>query len=183
ERIRDPEKYILGDAAELGVLEQAGLMETPTVVVTTHDDDVNIYLTIYCRRLRPELQIISRAVLERNLATLHRAGADFVMSYASMGANTILNLLDRSDIVMVTEGVDLFKVQVPQPLAGKRLREAQIRQETGCTVVALQTQQGVEINPDPATPLRAGMKMVLIGTTKAEQRFLQRYGNQRVGRK
>ncbi|MCB0079739.1 MAG: NAD-binding protein, partial [Caldilineaceae bacterium] len=93
ERIRDPDKYVQGDAADLAVLEQAGIRETAAVLVTTHDDDTNIYLTIYCRRLRPNVQLISRARLERNVATLHRAGADFVLSYASMGANTIFNLL------------------------------------------------------------------------------------------
>ncbi|PJF45449.1 MAG: potassium transporter TrkA, partial [Candidatus Thermofonsia Clade 3 bacterium] len=80
ERVRDPAKYVLGDAANLEVLIAAGIRKTPAVLVTTHDDDTNIYLTIYCRRLRPDVQIISRARLERNVATLHRAGADFVLS-------------------------------------------------------------------------------------------------------
>ena len=50
--IGDPNKYILGSAAELEVLQQAGIMKAPTVIVTTNDDDLNVYLTIYCRRLR-----------------------------------------------------------------------------------------------------------------------------------
>src|SRR5690606_3565697 len=54
ERIRDPEKYVLGDASELEILQQAGINKTSSVVITTHDDDVNVYLTIYCRRLRPD---------------------------------------------------------------------------------------------------------------------------------
>jgi Trk K+ transport system NAD-binding subunit len=81
ERIRS-DKYILGSAADLGTLEKAGIRETSAVVITTHDDDTNVYLTLYCRRLRPDIQIISRATLERNVSTLHRAGADFVLSYA-----------------------------------------------------------------------------------------------------
>ena len=83
------------------VLKRAGIDEAPTTLVTTSDDAINIYLTIYCRRLRPDMQIISRATLERNVSTLHRAGADFVMSYASMGANTILNVLEKGDVVML----------------------------------------------------------------------------------
>ena len=50
ERIRDPEHYILGDAADLEVLERAGIMNCTSVVITTHDDDVNVYLAIYCRK-------------------------------------------------------------------------------------------------------------------------------------
>lgn len=56
ERVRDPAKYVLGDAADLEVLVAAGIRKTPAVLVTTHDDDTNIYLTIYCRRLRPDVQ-------------------------------------------------------------------------------------------------------------------------------
>jgi hypothetical protein len=36
--------------------------------------------------------------LERNVSTLHRAGADFVMSYASIGANAKFNFLCPWDI-------------------------------------------------------------------------------------
>jgi voltage-gated potassium channel len=176
ERIRDPEKYVLGDAAELSILKEAGIMEAATVVVTTHDDDTNIYLTIYCRRLRPNIQIISRAVLERNVATLHRAGADFVLSYASMGANTIISILDRSKVLMVAEGVDVFEVHVPRSLVGKSLAETAVRQETGCNVVALRTREGLQINPDPHTPLPADGELVIIGTTEAEATFLEEFG-------
>jgi voltage-gated potassium channel len=177
ERIRDPQRYILGDAAELTVLQEAGIMTTNTAVITTHDDDINIYLTIYCRRLRPDLQIITRAVLERNVATLHRAGADFVLSYASMGTNYIMNILDRSTIFMIAEGLDVFKLHVPKSLAGRTLAQANVRQETECNIVALHTPDGqTHINPDPNMPLPASAELVIIGTTAAEQRFLEKFG-------
>ncbi len=176
ERIRDPHKYVLGDAAEKEVLEQAGILETGTAVITTHDDDINIYLTIYCRRLRPDIQIITRAVLERNVATLHRAGADFVLSYASMGANSIISILDRSTVLMVAEGVDVFKVHVPKSLVGRSLAEANVRQETGCNVVALRTAAGSKINPPADMPLPVNAELVIIGTTEAEKAFLHKFG-------
>ncbi len=177
ERIRDPEKYVLGSAADLEVLEKAGIRETSTVVVTTHEDDLNVYLTIYCRQLRPEIQILSRATHERNVAVLHRAGADFVLSYASMGASTVMNLLQRSKIVMVAEGLDLFEVRVPAELAGRAIAESAIRERTGCSVVAIRTDRGMEVVPSPSHTLSAGAEIVLIGTAEAEERFLQLYGD------
>jgi Trk K+ transport system NAD-binding subunit len=174
-RIRDPEKYVLGNAAELTVLERAGIRKTPAVLITTHDDDMNIYLTIYCRRLRPDVQIISRARLERNIVTLHRAGADFVLSYASLGANAILNLLNRSNILMVAEGLDIFKIGVPEGLVGRSIAEADIRRRSGCTVVALSVGEITEINPDPYRPLPEDGELVLIGTVEAENRFLRQF--------
>jgi Trk K+ transport system NAD-binding subunit len=175
ERIRDPNKYVLGNAAELEVLEQAGIMATSIVIVTTHNDDTNIYLTLYCRRLRPDIQIISRATRERNVATLHRAGADFVLSYASMGANAIMNLLNRNDILMVAEGLNIFRVKTPPDLVGKTIAETSIRQETGCHIIALQFEDGVLINPNPTQELSPEAEMILIGTVEAEDQFLREY--------
>jgi Trk K+ transport system NAD-binding subunit len=175
ERTHDTGKYIVGNAAEWEVLNKAGLMKAPTVVITTHDDDINIYLTIYCRRLRPDIQIISRATLERNVATLHRAGADFVMSYASMGANTVFNVLKRGDVLMVTEGLNVFKVPLPAALAGKTIAQLAIRQVTGCNVIAINVEGSMHINPDPTAPLPASAEIILIGTVEAEQQFLHHY--------
>lgn len=177
ELIRDDGTYILGDAAELESLEKAGIMTAPTVIITTHDDDTNIYLTIYCRRLRPDIQIICRASQERNVATLHRSGADFVMSYASMGANIIFNLLDRGDILMLAEGLAVFKLKLPTVMVGKTLAETAPRQKTGCNVVAVITEETTLFNPDPAMPLPAESDIILIGTAKAESRFLDLYGD------
>lgn len=176
ERIKDDARYIYGDAAELEILKQAGIDESPCVIITTHDDDMNVYLTIYCRLLRPDIQIITRSTLDRNLATMHRAGADFVMSYASMGANTIFNLLKRSGILMVAEGLDLLKVTVPKQLAGRSIAESSIRQQTGCTLIAIRQGELLDINPEPNTVLPAEAEIILIGTVEAENKFFMQYG-------
>jgi voltage-gated potassium channel len=175
ERIRDPENYLLGNAAELQTLELAGIREAPAVIITTHEDDTNIYLTIYCRKLRPDIQIISRSTRERNVSTLHRAGADFVMSYASMGANTIFNLLKRSDIVMVAEGLNVFRVKLPEALAGRSIAESGLRQEIGCSIIAVHRDGNLQINPDPNLVLMKNAEIILIGSVEAEDRFLKRY--------
>ncbi|HRF96657.1 MAG TPA: NAD-binding protein, partial [Aggregatilineales bacterium] len=154
DRIRDPQKYVLGDGADLDVLEMAGIREATTILITTHDDDMNVYLTIYCRRLRQNAQIISRAGLERNIDTLHRAGADFVMSYASTGATTIINHIGRDNILMIAEGLAIFEIHTPDDMVGKSIAQCYIRQRTGCTVVAIHHENTVEAMPDPHTPLK-----------------------------
>ncbi len=176
ERIRDPEKYVLGSAADLSVLEKAGIRETSAVIITPHDDDLNVYLTIYCRQLRPDIQILSRATHERNVATLHRAGADSVLSYASMGASAIMNLLQGNKILMVAEGLDLFEVRVPPRLAGKTIAESAIRERTGCSVVAIRTGNGIEVVSNPSAIFEEGQDIVLIATAEQEQVFLEIYG-------
>jgi len=165
----------VGNAADLTTLEGAGIRTAPAAIVTTADDATNIYLTNYCRRLRPDLNIVSRATLERNVSTLHRAGADFVMSYASMGANAIMNLLERGDVVMVAEGLDVFRTAVPSVLAGRMLRDSGIRERTGCHLVAWQYDGQMVINPPPDAriPKRTDAELILVGTTQAEEKFLK----------
>ncbi|WP_146948509.1 potassium channel family protein [Cyclobacterium qasimii] len=176
ERIKSNGKYIYGDAANLEVLVEAGINNAPCVIITTHDDDINAYLSIYCRKLRPDIQIITRSTKERNLDTMHRAGADFVMSYASMGANAIYNLLKKSDILMVAEGLDLIKIQVPDQLIGKSIASSCVRQVTGCTIIALQQKGKLILNPEPNSVLNKDDEIILIGTSEAENIFFKKFG-------
>lgn len=172
----DAKKYVHGDAAELEILEQAGIRESSSVIITTHDDDMNVYLTIYCRKLRPDMQILARANLERNVTTLHRAGADFVMSYATSGANVIFNLLKKADILLMAEGLDVFRIAIPNKLIGKTLAECQIRQQSGCNVVAVvRENEEPEVNPDAFRPLPSHGTLIVIGDIDAESRFFNAF--------
>lgn len=176
ERIRNKDKFILGDAADHEVLNKAGLEEAHTALITTHDDDINIYLTIYCRQLCPSMQIISRATYEKNVNTMHRAGADFVMSYATMGANAMFNILEGQDVLTLAEGLNIFNHKVNANLSGKSLIESDIRKKTGCTVMAIKCKdEGMIVGPEPDRVLEDGQEIILIGSSEGENEFNDRY--------
>jgi Trk K+ transport system NAD-binding subunit len=175
DRIRDPDKYICGDAFKRATLEEAGIEKAPAVILTTHDDDTNVYLAIFIRRIRPDIQLIGRANLERNISNLHRAGADFVMSYAGMGAGAVLNVLRDDRLLMVAEGLGLFKVMLPDEFIGKSLLESNVRNDTGCTVVGVRRKEFTVVNPQPDSVFQDGDELVIIGTVDAENQFLERY--------
>lgn len=169
------ERYIYGSAADINTLMQAGIKDAPSIIVTTHDDPTNIYLTIYCRRLCPDVQIISRASIERNISKLHTAGADLVMSYASMAANTIINLLKPDGLLMLAEGLNIFRVAVPSSYVGKSLAESQIRTKTDCNVIAIYDQGIKSINPGPSFRFSENNELILIGSAEAESLFFKLY--------
>ena len=175
----EEERYIYGSAADINVLMQAGIKTAPSIVITTHDDPTNIYLTIYCRRLRPDIQIISRANLERNISKLHTAGADLVMSHASLAANTILNLLKPDELLMLAEGLNIFRVVVPPSYVGKSLAESHIRSQTGCNVIAICNVEATCINPDPSHRFSGNNELILIGSGEAESRFFELHSEMR----
>ena len=81
----DVDAVYAGDAADRETIERAGIGRVASVLLTTNDDAMNIYLAVYCRKLNPGLRIVSRITHERNVEAIHRAGADFVLSYTSLG--------------------------------------------------------------------------------------------------
>jgi len=170
--IFEDEHYIKGDAADLDVLKRAGIDKARSVIITTHNDDMNIYLTFYCRQLRHDVQIISRATVEQNVSKLHRVGADLVMSYASMGAGAILNVLLPGEISVFTDGLVVFNTPVPPQLVGKSVMESKIRERVGCSIVALRTGKALLIGPEPKSILPENSELILVGTAETEKAFL-----------
>jgi len=168
--------YVIGDATAPGVLLSAGLVNASSVAITTHDDDLNVYLTLYCRATRPDVTILSRATLQHNVATLRRAGANFVMSYVPMEANAIFDVVRHGSVLSLAEGLEVFTVQVPEVLVGRTIAECNLRRDTGCNVLAVRPAGGAAAPPEIHAPLSADAELVLIGDRKDERVFFERYG-------
>jgi Trk K+ transport system NAD-binding subunit len=175
-RVPASSRVVVGDAADIDVLREAGFESAETVIVTTHDDDINVYLALYCRKLRPDVQVLARANLDRNVSTLHRAGADAVLSYTSAGATAIWNALDVNATVVLAEGLDVFRCSVPDAVAGRSLRDGAIRAETGATVVAVLVGDELVSTPTADTIVPSDAELILIGDEQAEDRFLRLTG-------
>jgi Trk K+ transport system NAD-binding subunit len=171
-----PDRLFLGDAADREVLDRAGIAEAPSVLLTTHDDAMNIYLTVYCRRLNPEARILTRVTHQRNVEAVRRAGADFVLSYASFGVQTVFSIVQGRELVILGEGADLFSVPVPASLANQTLREAGIGAGTGLQVVAIQEDGKIVANPPPDRRLTKGSALVALGSADERERFRKVYG-------
>jgi Trk K+ transport system NAD-binding subunit len=177
DRRRDGATYVIGDAADRTVMDAAGIGEADAIVVTTHDDDTNVYLTRYCRGLRPDARIVSRARLDRNVSTLYRAGADAVLSYASTGSAVIWNHFRRDETLLVAHGLHVFRAPVPAALVGRSLAESRLHRRTGCNVVAIQVGEDVRANPNAHTPLPANAELVLVATDDDKARFPEVFPN------
>ncbi len=174
-RVADHPHTLLGDASEFETLVKAGMKTAMSVIITTHDDETNLFLTIFFRRLRRKLQIICRCSEQGNVPKLHRAGANLVLSNASMTANTIFNHLSSDDKLLLAEGINLFPATVPPILAGRKICATTMRALTGCSILAVESEGGRILNPGPETILPANGSMVLIGSLEAEQQFHAQY--------
>jgi Trk K+ transport system NAD-binding subunit len=160
-----------GDAADRRVLEGAGIQRISSVLLTTNDDAVNIYLAVYCRRLNASLRIVSRITHERNVEAIHRAGADFVLSYATLGVESVMSLLRGYELVVLGEGVELFSIAVPPSLMGRRLADSGIGSGTGMSVVALDRDGDLVTRLTGDTPLKQGAALIMLGSLDQRRKF------------
>ncbi len=172
-----PDRLFLGDAADRRLLDEAGIAETPCVLLTTHDDAMNVYLTVYCRRLNPDARIITRVTHERNVEAIQRAGADFVLSYASLGVQTVYSIVLGRELVVLGEGVDLFHVPLPPSLADKTLADAGIGARTGLNVIGVQKGGQILTNLPSDQRLVEGSTLVTLGSAEQLERFGAVYGH------
>jgi Trk K+ transport system NAD-binding subunit len=176
ELARVADRVVVGDAADLDVVMEAGLAQCSSVVLTTNDDATNIFLAVYCRRLNPDVRIVSRISEEWNLEAIHRAGADFALSHASLAAKFVLSTVEGSDLVVLGEGAELFVERTPPSLEGRTLAQSGIGAETGLTVIALRQDGASATNPAADTLLQQGSKLVMLGTVEQQRRFAQVFG-------
>ncbi len=164
-----------GDAAEYSLLKEAGIETAPSVLLTTHDDATNIHLAAYCRRLNPEMRVVSRITHQRNLEAIHRAGADFVLSYATLGVDAVYSALRGRRLVVLGEGVDLFTRAVPPSLQGTTLAESRVGARTGLNVVAIEDGDTFETELTGETVLPSDGNLLLIGSDEQMDAFADLY--------
>ena len=170
-----PDRLVVGDASDRAVLEEAGVRDAPSILLTTHDDAMNVYLTIYCRRLNPEARILTRVTHDRNKDAILRAGSDLVLSYASLGVEAVLSIVQGHELMMLGEGVHLFHIPLPDSLAGRTLSEAGIGAHTGLNVIALRENGHTSTNPSASQKLDPGCTLLALGTSLQRHAFSDCY--------
>jgi Trk K+ transport system NAD-binding subunit len=171
----DTDAVYAGDAADRDLIERAGIGRVASVLLTTNDDAMNIYLAVYCRKLNPGLRIVSRITHERNVEAIHRAGADFVLSYTGLGVETLMSLVSGDQTMLLGEGVRLFERRVPASLAGMPLSKSGIGSRTGLSVVALEEGDRLTTQLTADMVLPKGGKLLMLGSEEQQQRFMEAF--------
>ena len=166
-----PDQLFIGDAADRQVLDRAGIADAPSVLLTTHDDAMNVYLTVYCRRLNADARVLTRVTHKRNVEAIQRAGADFVLSYASFGIQTIFAIVRSREATVLGEKINLFYIALPPSLAGRRLGETHIAAQTGLIVIAVEKDGTVTSGPEADYVLAEGSELVALGSVAQRDLF------------
>jgi voltage-gated potassium channel len=127
--------------------------------------------------LNADLRIVSRITHERNLEAIHRAGADFVLSYTTLGIEAVMSLLRGYPPILLGEGAEIFALPVPPSLAGRPLQGSGIGSRTGLSVIALQRGDELTAPLTSETVLPAGAHLVMLGSDDQRAAFTKTFGN------
>jgi voltage-gated potassium channel len=170
-----PHPVVVGDATDDDVLHRAGVDRARALVAALDSDAGNLFVTLSARALRPDLFIVARVRVEDSVEKLRRAGADRIVNPQSIGGARMAafvlqpHVTEFLDVVMHDRDIEfrLEEVTVPanSPVAGRTLREAQIRDLTGALVLALRDERGgFSTNPSPDARISGGEVLIAIGT-------------------
>ena len=164
-----------GDATEDQVLIDAGIASAQSLVAALQSDTDNLFVVISSRQLNPKLTIGSRANSESTEKKLLAAGADYTVSPNLVGgahlAHNLMNpggvdFLDHLSVggSSATNIEELSLDHLPQSFSTCTIKELEIRQQTGCTVIGYVGQEGnLEINPSPDFIVGPHAKLYVLG--------------------
>jgi voltage-gated potassium channel len=167
-----------GDATFEETLVQVRTDAAHAVVASAHDDADNVLISLTVKGLNPDVFVIARIKQDENEAKVRRAGADRVIAPAAIGGNRIAALVTRPNVIdfldVVTRGAeeDLMLEQLTVTpggaMDGRTLRDLQLRERHGVTVLSIQEKgQRENTRPEPDSTLRAGDGLVVIGNRRS----------------
>jgi voltage-gated potassium channel len=182
---------VLGDATREEVLQRAGIERARGLVAALATDADNVFIALTARDMSDSLVIVARVNDESAISKMRRAGADKIISPLRTGAHQIIQALLRPtvaqfiELATMTEELDLIIEEVlvgpGSPLAGKQLRDTNLRRELNVIVIAILPEQGdMRFNPSAETRVSVGDKIIAIGSRHGVDRLAEMAGPRQV---
>lgn len=108
---------VVGDASRTEILEQAGIRQANTIIISPNRDDTAVLITLTARELNPTAHITVGAREQENLHLLRQGGADDVID-ATAAVGRLLGLGAQhpdaatvlDDLMLAGEGLELVEI-------------------------------------------------------------------------
>lgn len=167
--------YIHGDATQDVVLEMARIEHANALISALHNDADNLFVVVSARQMNPKMRIVSRANEGSTEKKLISAGANYTVSPNLVGGSHLAHNLMKPDVVEFLERIDIagnsssyieevLLSDLPEIKKGSHIRDLEIRQQTGCTIIGYKNQEGdFVINPSSDLVLMPNSKLFVLG--------------------
>ena len=167
---------VVGDATNPETLASARVEDADTVALALPDDTTTEFATLVIRDTAPDTEIVARIEEDANVSKTYRAGADYVLSLATVtGRMSAARLLEGRDVLSVEQQVEVVRVEAPG-LVGRTLGDADVRETTDCTVMASERDADVITDMGPRTTVEPGNELIAVGTDDGIRAFERAFG-------
>ena len=164
---------LVRDATMEESLREAGVERARGLAACLPDDADNVYVVLTARDLNPKLHIVARAAEEQAEVKLVRAGANRVVAPTIIGGHRMAVALTKpavGDFIdsITASQLDLtfeqIEVEHSSMLAGRKLRDTNIRPELDIVIVAIRRSDGEMLfNPSGERSIESGDMLIAIG--------------------
>ncbi len=162
---------VIGDATDPETLEKAEISDARSVILTLPDDTTSEFATLVIRDLSPQTEVIARVEEAQSTQKMYRAGADYVLSLATVSGRMIAStILEDEDVLSLDQQVEVIRTPAPK-LTGQTLGEALVRSKTGCTVVGVERNDEVITDVGPEFRIEPDDELIIAGTDTGIQKF------------
>ncbi|MEZ3143929.1 TrkA family potassium uptake protein [Halobaculum sp. MBLA0143] len=169
--VERPGVDVVGDATDQDVIREAGVADARSVVLALPEDTTAEFTTLVVRDLTDETEVVARVERPEATGKVYRAGADYVLSLASVTGRMIASaVLDDEDVLSPDTQVDVIRTKAPG-LVGRTLGDADVRARTGCTVVAVERAGEVVTNVGPTFRVETDDDLIIAGTDEGTNEF------------
>ena len=167
---------VVGDATNPETLASARVDDADTVALALPDDTTTEFATLVIRDTAPDTEIVARIEEDANVSKTYRAGADYVLSLATVtGRMSAARLLEGRDVLSVEQQVEVVRVEAPG-LVGRTLGDADVRETTDCTVMAIERDADVITEMGPRTTVEPDDELIVVGTDDGIRAFERAFG-------
>ena len=167
---------IVGDGTEPDVLREAGIEDARSVVLALPDDTATEFATLVIQDLNPDAEIVARAETAGAIQKTYRAGAEYVLSLATVSGRAIASeVLDTEQILSMDTQIECIRTAAPG-LIGETLAGARVRERSRSTVVAVERNGDLLTDLGPEFRIQRGDELIVVGTDADTNRFVDLFG-------
>ncbi len=163
---------LVGNVLDTQVLREAGLENAQAVILALRADATTLFSTVIIKDLAPDVPVIARVNSAENLERIYVAGADFALSISQVSGQLLAMRLLGKESVTVDPELQVVKVSA-HGLAPYHPKQNDLREKTGCSVVAVERGEHLLVEFDADFVFHAADAVYICGSAEAVQKFEQ----------
>ena len=178
ERVQDMSQVVthavIGDATDENFLKDLGIRNFDVVITAIgQQEQSNVLVTMQAKELGAKY-VVAKATSDIYGKILEKIGADRVVyPERDMGERVAHNLVDNNilDYIELSADYSIIEFVAPAKMAGKTLKELDLRARFGVTLVVIKRSGHINASPGADDKIEENDVLVLIGDNASLEKF------------